>query len=909
MLSRWFKRSNRLESADPATRLEAVSALSAEQAADNLETLATLARTDTDTAVRKAAIAHLHDDKQLAALLEDSAVADAAIARVCELVAQGRAGACAGHEKVVAARIATCSADDLESIWPLLTTPQQCAELALKLRDDARDRVLAHPLLTPEEGLSVLHKTARGRDKYCHRHAREKLDQIKQIRATRNEQEQRLEELDSAIHKALKLAPAEPHALLAHRQKLLRLRDMRVELVQALSDLQSQLLAAGGTSNFKAVGADPLADADLSLPDPLDNPFIALSKQWQTLQQRMLAGEDAAVLHEAQQALTTQWLSHADKIPPSADQHATFSSVSRELQDYYRIWQRSDALRNGSLAAPDPLPAQLTFSRHSAEQLQQRRSWLKRWKHTILAVDWPAEQSPPTWLTDAQTQLSQTEKDVERLLAVTAQAGNQMSSLVSQADQALTDGQIEAAVKYIRQARELQKGGISENDAALANLSARLGELRDWQKFATEPKRQELLQAIEQLANNPLAPADQAARLKHLREQWRALGRPGSAEHIAQQQQFDEYADSAFEPCKAYFAEQAQIRQDNLAARVQLCEQLETYLAETDWQNTDIQAAENILRSAREAWHSYRPCERKALKPVELKFEQLQETLHTNIKNVWTANVAAKQAIVEEAQAQADTLADSLDENQINAAIQSAKDLQQQWRSIGRTPRSADQKLWRDFRRACDQIFAQRDVASTAFKQASAEQLQRFDQAITEFEHAAAGSDHSRAALDTYIDNLNTLAEGISLSAGHRQRVERAREQYLAALQTLAKAGVVEQLKAFERWDAEVSSAEAGGVQMEAPHPVFAPRLAGESRAEDWLALTLEAEIAANIPSPEADRSARMALQVELMNAGRRDLGQEDWKVLRNRWCAAGPKDEQAEQLRGRFFAALQTRL
>ncbi len=764
-------------------------------------------------------------------------------------------------------------------------------------------------MLQAEEGLAVLQKAARGRDKSCHRHARDKLDQIKQARAAITEQDKRLAELDGAIQKALKQEPAEPGALLVHRQKLLRMRDMRTTLITTLSDLQSQLIAAGGKHDVRDNGIDPLADADLSLPDPLDNPFIALSEQWRGLQEKMLAGEDAELLHEEQQNLTSQWLRHADKMPPSAEQHATFSDVTRQLQAYRKTWQRSDTLRSQPLNAPTPLPEKLSFDRDTASLLKQRRGWLKRWKKTITSVDWPADQVVPDWLTEAQTQLTEVEKDVERLSAATIKAGEQMNGIVDDADQALSDGHIEDAIKHIRKARELQKAGISDSDAALANLSARLAELRDWQKFATDPKRQELLDAIEQLAKNPKAPEDQVARLKDLREQWRALGRPVSAEHIAQQQQFDQFADQAFEPCKTYFAEQAQLREENLAARVQLCEQLQAYLTQTDWQNTDIQAAENILRSAREEWHRYRPCDRKALKPVELNFETLQDSLHSKIKSVWNDNVAAKQAIVDEAQAQAAAVAENLDDETVNAAIQSAKNLQQQWRTIGRTPRSADQKLWRDFRSACDQIFAQRDAANTAFKQASAEQLQRFEAAVEEFEKAAAGTDHSRAALDGFIDNLNNLAQDISLSAQHRQRVESARETYHAALRTLAKAGVVAQLKQFESWDAEVSAAEADGTQIDAPHPVFADRLAGQSSTEDWLGLTLEAEIAANLPSPDADRSARMALQVELMNAGRRDLAQEDWKELRNRWCAAGPKDQLGEALRSRFFAALQTRL
>ena len=75
------------------------------------------------------------------------------------------------------------------------------------------------------------------------------------------------------------------------------------------------------------------------------------------------------------------------------------------------------------------------------------------------------------------------------------------------------------------------------------------------------------------------------------------------------------------------------------------------------------------------------------------------------------------------------------------------------------------------------------------------------------------------------------------------------------------------------------------------------------------MSLVLEAEIAADQPSPSADQTARMALQIELMNAGRRDLGAEDYRDLLRRWCAAGPKDETANALRERFFAAIARRL
>lgn len=905
MLSRWFNRSNRLEHADSNIRLQAIESLSAEQAADAQDLLAKLARHDNVVAVRCAAILYVTDANALAPLLDDDTVADVVTTRVCVLIDQGQQPECARHDKVLATRIAQAQEKDLASLLPLLSTSEQCCELALRLRDETRETVLAHALLQSEAGLSMLQKAARGRDKYCHRYAREKLDLIKQARQTCDEQQQRLTELDISIHKALKQEPAERGALLVHRQKLVRLRDMRNALVEDLIETQKQLTQASGETDFPAITDDPLAEADLRVPDPQDNPFIELCETLRALQGRIFKAEDVQSLATARQAVTQSWLAHADTFPPTAEQHALLAEVTEQLQRYRNACQRGEPLAAQSLSAPPPLPDKPSFDETIAGALQVRNRWLKRWKKTITAVDWPSDHTKPQWLDHAQSELLRVSDEAQRLQTLTNTAGDQLARLVTDADQALNEGQIEQALKHMRQARALQKAGNKQHDGMLASISARLAEFRDWQKFATDPKREELLASIEQLAQAPLEPAAQAEKLKALREQWRQLGRPINAEQAAQQQQFDTQADKAFEPCRAYFAEQAQLRQDNLAARVALCEQLKNYIEQTDWHNTDIAAAETILRSARQEWHTYRPCERKALKPVEQNFEKLQEELHSKIKASWAANVAVKQQIVDQAQA----LANSPDEDTAQNAVQTAKNLQQQWQQVGRTPRSADQKLWREFRAACDLIFSQREQANSALKQASAEQLRQFEQAAIEFEAAAAGSEHSAKALDGFISNLNQLATDVRLSAQHRERVETARSQYQKALHNQAQAGVIADLAQWEQWDSEVCEAENNGESFEPPHAVFAQRAAGKAKPEDWLALTLEAEIAAGIASPDTDRNARMALQVRLMNEGRRDLSHEDWKALRSRWCAGGPKDAQGEQTRSRFFAALRARL
>ena len=87
-----------------------------------------------------------------------------------------------------------------------------------------------------------------------------------------------------------------------------------------------------------------------------------------------------------------------------------------------------------------------------------------------------------------------------------------------------------------------------------------------------------------------------------------------------------------------------------MEARVALTTQLDDYIAQTDWANADFKAAEQIMRTARDEWRKFHPCERRALRPVEEKFEALQTDLHSRLKAHWDANIATKRNIIERTQ-------------------------------------------------------------------------------------------------------------------------------------------------------------------------------------------------------------------------------------------------------------------
>lgn len=77
--------------------------------------------------------------------------------------------------------------------------------------------------------------------------------------------------------------------------------------------------------------------------------------------------------------------------------------------------------------------------------------------------------------------------------------------------------------------------------------------------------------------------------------------------------------------------------------------------------------------------------------------------------------------------------------------------------------------------------------------------------------------------------------------------------------------------------------------------------------------LTVRAELAAALDSPPADEPLRLELQVERLQAGlgggkraSADPSANDVPSLLHAWCELGPKDPAVDELRQRFFTALE---
>lgn len=317
---------------------------------------------------------------------------------------------------------------------------------------------------------------------------------------------------------------------------------------------------------------------------------------------------------------------------------------------------------------------------------------------------------------------------------------------VTQVTAKIADGKVtEAQSQLDRSQSQLRK--INADDQTrlqllITPLKEELAKLLDWKKFASSEKKKELIGKMQALTDDSTQPAQKAKLIRALQDEWKTLGH--SDDNDALWIQFSEVARIAFDPCKIYFKERKDKQAGNLIARNNICEQLEAYaatLADSD-NNTPVNLNEltRLENQARDDWKKYAPVAQNKINALQSRFNAVLTVLKQHRRQAMQAHNSAKLALIEQAK-------NLVTQEDLPAAIQQAKSLQQQWKDLGPGSFKDDRKLWTDFRAACDALFARRDETSKDKRQRAT--------SSTSGTQSAAGS----AARDVLrsIGNLLTL--------------------------------------------------------------------------------------------------------------------------------------------------------
>lgn len=246
---------------------------------------------------------------------------------------------------------------------------------------------------------------------------------------------------------------------------------------------------------------------------------------------------------------------------------------------------------------------------------------------------------------------------------------------------------------------------------ARGKLVTRAGELReaeDWQRWANVPKAEAMIETAKAMLAAPVTP-DLGNRLRQLQALWKEVGPMPQRRSKELWEQFKALCDQLYDQVKGVRAVEHEKFADVAAAKEALIAEAEA-LADS----TDLVGTADKLKALQAQWKQSGHLPRKQGDELWKRFRGACDRFFARRKPLLDAqhegelaNLAAKQDLVARAQA----VSAAAGEGTWGQAIGEIKDLQRAWKEIGYVPRRDADAVYRNFRTACDALFAKRDAA------------------------------------------------------------------------------------------------------------------------------------------------------------------------------------------------------
>ncbi|MFK7892343.1 MAG: DUF349 domain-containing protein [Granulosicoccus sp.] len=471
----------------------------------------------------------------------------------------------------------------------------------------------------------------------------------------------------------------------------------------------------------------------------------------------------------------------------------------------------------------------------------------------------------------------------------------------------------------------------------LERAEQQLNEMADWQDFASRPKLEALCEQMEALPAAQLDPDNLAKQVRELQSAWKGLGVSRASNELWTR--FKSAGDTAYEPCKAWFAVKQQERQVKLDAKAHLCEKLESEKAQLD-DTPDWKAIVRLINGAKREWSANRVPDRKPDKALEARFSAALEPFESALKEQYEANAIAKQALVDKVAALAEADITQHSANQ-------AKKLLSAWKLVGIMRRKEDQALWEVFNSHLGTIFKHQHKVERDKQRAELEHVYRAKDIIKQLKSMARGDAINEAEIQSLTTEFHSLPDFPErdkkfLLRDFRQAIDACSRVNENAAKRKARAEIDErdrlvqlcsQLEhAIEHRDAasetliEDISHAWEDTQVHLPSEIATHLQKRRDEAIQHISsgtcpdfdenekqrreLLIRMEVAAGVETPAEDKARRMAYQLQHLQEGMASAGLEDTSQtlskLEEQWLAAGPVSSSIlDALHSRYLKAM----
>jgi hypothetical protein len=190
-----------------------------------------------------------------------------------------------------------------------------------------------------------------------------------------------------------------------------------------------------------------------------------------------------------------------------------------------------------------------------------------------------------------------------------------------------------------------------------------------------------------------------AQEIKNLQQEWKNIGAVPQRESNAVWKRFRKSCDQFFDRRKEHYSGLKKERDENLKAKIDLCEKAESLAESTDWKSTADE-----LKRLQMAWKKIGPVPRKKSEAIWKRFRKACDQFFDRYKRrdevELEDNLKAKEGICQELESlhQAEETAST------ETVAEKLQDAWTRWKKIGFVPKKQEETIEARFRQVCDEL-------------------------------------------------------------------------------------------------------------------------------------------------------------------------------------------------------------
>ena len=274
-------------------------------------------------------------------------------------------------------------------------------------------------------------------------------------------------------------------------------------------------------------------------------------------------------------------------------------------------------------------------------------------------------------------------------------------------------GQIRSGQKLVNEVSRAMKseGKVSNKLRRRFNLiSAQSRYFNDISSFATNPKRNEIIQEIEALIATPIEnPKKHANAIHGLQTKWQQLDQSSKPAGREQWQTFKKLTETAWEPCAQYYEELKTVKVSNAKEREQIIINILQYTEEKSAKWPGLIELSKYLSQQFQLWQNFAPVLDDDFIKLKTAYQDARKPINDEIRAQENKNLKLKKEIIEKIKV--------INDEDTQLCIQKYQRLKRDYQNIGPAGKKNEPTLWKILNESADRFYeAEKTIANDEIK-------------------------------------------------------------------------------------------------------------------------------------------------------------------------------------------------